>query len=55
MSQALAEPILLNASQINAASHLLGRAFQDDPLMVYLVPNAGKRRRLLPTLFRVAA
>jgi len=55
MSRTLAEPITLNATQIKAASHLLGKAFQDDPLMVYLIPDAGKRSRLLPSLFRVVA
>src|SRR5579859_3868850 len=53
MSQAPTEPITLNATEVNAASQLLGRAFQDDPLMVYLVPDAEKLRRLLPSLFCV--
>ncbi|HXR65543.1 MAG TPA: GNAT family N-acetyltransferase [Ktedonobacteraceae bacterium] len=47
------EPTTLNASQVNTASQLLGRAFQDDPLMIYLTPNASRRARLLPSLFRV--
>ena len=51
--QPLTEPVTLHASQVNAASQLLGRAFQDDPLMVYLAPNAFRRARLLPSLFRI--
>ena len=51
----MTEPIVLTAAQVNTASHVLGRAFQDDPLMVYLLPDAGKRKRLLPALFRVVA
>lgn len=53
MSQAPVESITLNAIQINRAAHMLGSAFQDDPLMIYLVPNAEKRNHLLPALFRV--
>lgn len=29
---------------------LVARAFQDDPLMRYAIPDARQRRRLLPTL-----
>src|SRR5579883_2893688 len=46
-------PGLLAASQIKAASQLLGRAFAEDPLMIYLVPAARKRASLLPALFRI--
>jgi GNAT superfamily N-acetyltransferase len=46
-------PGTLAASQIKAASELLGRAFEHDPLMLYLVPNARKRARLLPAFFRI--
>jgi ribosomal protein S18 acetylase RimI-like enzyme len=53
MEQASPGPITLKVSQIDAACHLLGRAFQDDPLMVYMIPNASKRRHLLPALFGV--
>src|SRR5437899_1338231 len=35
------------------ASQLLGRAFQNDPLMIYLAPNAARRERLLPSFFRI--
>ncbi|CAA9556300.1 MAG: hypothetical protein AVDCRST_MAG49-2955 [uncultured Thermomicrobiales bacterium] len=30
---------------------LLGRAFQDDPMMRYLVPDGARRRRVLPAFF----
>src|SRR4051794_28769971 len=32
---------------------VLARAFQEDPAWVWLIPDAEKRRRLLPWLFRV--
>lgn len=54
MSQARANQILLHIEQIEQASQLLGKAFQDDPLMTYVVPAADARRRVLPSLFRVA-
>jgi GNAT superfamily N-acetyltransferase len=47
------EPILLNGAQAKAGAHLLARAFQDDPLMVYVLPDAQRRKRLLPILFGV--
>jgi ribosomal protein S18 acetylase RimI-like enzyme len=53
MSSLPSSPITLNASQIEAGACLLARAFQDDPLMVYVAPDKEKRRRLLPVLFRI--
>jgi ribosomal protein S18 acetylase RimI-like enzyme len=47
------EPILLNGARAKAGAYLLARAFQDDPLMVYMLPNAQRRKRLLPVLFGV--
>ena len=44
---------LLNGAQAEAGTHLLARACQNDPLMVYVLPNAQRRRRLLPVLFGV--
>lgn len=32
---------------------MLGRAFQDDPLMAYVVPRAARRAAVLPSFFRV--
>lgn len=55
MTQTSDRPITLQASQLKAASQLLGKAFQNDPLMVYLTPDASRRRRLLPALFGVVA
>lgn len=53
MSQSLTDQTLLQVAQVEQASRLLGKAFQDDPLMVYIVPSAAKRRRSLPSFFRV--
>jgi len=47
------EPILLNGAQAKAGAHLLARAFQNDPLMVHVLPDAQRRKRLLPILFGV--
>ena len=33
-----------------AAARVLARAFQSDPMMTYLTPDADRRRRLLPRL-----
>ncbi len=41
----------LQPSQHRAASEILARAFHDDPLSVYLVPDDAKRARLLPWLY----
>src|SRR3954454_20217000 len=45
--------VRLEASRLGEASDVLARAFQDDPAWVWLIPDAEKRRRLLPWLFRV--
>jgi hypothetical protein len=47
------EPILLSGAQSDASANLLARAFQDDPLMGHVLPNAQRRERLLPVLFRI--
>lgn len=47
------EPILLSGAQAKAGAQLLARAFQNDPLMAHVLPNAHRRRRLLPVLFGV--
>jgi ribosomal protein S18 acetylase RimI-like enzyme len=44
----LSEPTRLTRSKIPRASDVLGRAFQDDPLMKYLMPEDTRRARLLP-------
>lgn len=53
MSHELPEQPVLHAAQTEQAARLLGRAFQDDPLMVYLVPQATRRTSVLPSFFRV--
>jgi GNAT superfamily N-acetyltransferase len=47
------EPILLSGEQAKSGAHLLARAFHNDPLMVHVLPNAQRRRRLLPVLFSI--
>ena len=47
----LAEIVRLIDSQIPAAAVTLARAFHDDPLMVYAIPNAADRKRLLPDVY----
>ncbi len=41
----------LTESQIPAAGALLARAFHDDPLMTYSIPDAAERTRLLPEVY----
>lgn len=45
--------VRLEDSRLGEASDVLARAFQDDPAWVWLIPDAERRRRLLPWLFRV--
>ncbi|WP_376796204.1 GNAT family N-acetyltransferase [Thermogemmatispora sp.] len=51
MSQPKCEPILLSAEQAGPACQVLGRAFQHDPLMVFVIPEERRRALLLPGLF----
>lgn len=53
MSHERTEQPVLHTAQTRQAARLLGRAFQDDPLMVYLVPQASRRASVLPSFFRV--
>jgi ribosomal protein S18 acetylase RimI-like enzyme len=46
-----AEIVRLVDSQIPAAGATLARAFLDDPLMVYTIPDAAERARLLPDVY----
>ncbi|OGO52831.1 MAG: hypothetical protein A2148_06380 [Chloroflexi bacterium RBG_16_68_14] len=46
--------VLLAAHQVKAAAEVLGRAFLDDPLAVWIVPNEARRARVLPWFFRIA-
>jgi ribosomal protein S18 acetylase RimI-like enzyme len=43
----------LDDARTGEASDVLARAFQDDPAWVWLVPDAQRRRELLPWLFRI--
>jgi ribosomal protein S18 acetylase RimI-like enzyme len=47
------EVVRLERDQLGGASDVLARAFQDDPAWVWLLPDAERRARLLPWLFRV--
>ena len=46
---------MLTESQLDEVSNVLARAFFDDPMTVYIVPDEEKRRRHLPWFFRLAA
>ena len=46
-----AKIVRLTDSQIPAAAATLARAFHDDPLMVYAIPGAVERTRLLPEMY----
>lgn len=45
------EIVRLTDAQIPAVAATLARAFHDDPLMVYAIPDAGERARLLPEVY----
>lgn len=47
------EVVRLDPERLADASAVLARAFQDDPAWVWLIPDAERRRRLLPWLFRI--
>lgn len=42
-------------SDVGALSHTLARAFADDPVMAWMIPDDGARRRRLPRLFAALA
>jgi len=43
--------VTLTDAQVPAAGALLARAFQDDPLMTYSIPDPAERTRLLPEMY----
>jgi GNAT superfamily N-acetyltransferase len=43
--------VRLAESQIPAAAAILARAFHDDPLMIYTIPEPAERVRLLPEVY----
>ena len=45
------EMMLITDSQIPAAAATLARAFHDDPLMIYAIPDPAERTRLLPEIY----
>jgi ribosomal protein S18 acetylase RimI-like enzyme len=47
------EIVRLERSRRREASDVLARAFQDDPAWVWLFPDAERRARILPWLFRI--
>jgi ribosomal protein S18 acetylase RimI-like enzyme len=47
------EVVRLEDERLGEASDVLARAFQDDPAWVWLLPDAERRKSLLPWLFRV--
>ena len=47
------EIVRLERNRLGQASDVLARAFHDDPAWVWLIPDAARRARLLPWLFRV--
>lgn len=48
------EPVRLHESQIATVGEVLGRAFFDDPMFVYIVPDDAQRERALPVVFTTA-
>lgn len=44
----------LNGSDVNAAGDLLARAFFDDPVVAWMLPDETKRTRALPWVMRLA-
>ena len=49
----LEDLVRLTKSQVKPACRMLARAFQDDPLSIYWVPDARKRENLLAPIFEV--
>lgn len=48
------KPVRLGASQVGRAAAVLARAFQDDPIQRYVIPDDARRARLLPRTFPAA-
>jgi ribosomal protein S18 acetylase RimI-like enzyme len=46
-----AKIVNLTQTQIPAAAAMLARAFHDDPLMAYAIPDPGDRARMLPDVY----
>lgn len=52
--QSVRTPRKLAPHEIDAAAYALGRAFYDDPLMMYLMPSDAKRARTMTHVMRSA-
>jgi GNAT superfamily N-acetyltransferase len=52
VSSESSEAVRLAAPQIDQAAAVLARAFFDDPHQMHLIPDAGRRARLSPGLYR---
>ena len=48
----VAELIPLGEGNILSASEMFARAFQNDPMLTYLIPDSAKRRSLSPRMYR---
>jgi len=55
MTTATTNVTRMTAQQIEEAGPVLGRAFFDDPMTVFMLPDERKRARVLPWLFRNTA
>ena len=49
----LLEPTLLSKPEIESATRVLARAFQDYPLLENFIPNPAKRKKLLPHIYKI--
>jgi GNAT superfamily N-acetyltransferase len=49
------EPVRLQEEQLTESGEVLARAFFDDPMMVYLMPDDEQRQEVLPWFMRTAA
>ena len=47
------EPVRLTLHHLNRSAEVMGRAFYNDPLWRYLVPDDSRRANLLPSCFRL--
>jgi ribosomal protein S18 acetylase RimI-like enzyme len=49
------DPVRLTSAQTKRAGETLARAFQDDPLFTYFIPDAFERQTVLPSLLAMMA
>ena len=49
----LSNLVRLKKSQIKPAAEMLARAFQDDPLFAFFIPDASERKNKSPSIFQV--